>query len=81
MWVIAGPVFYSGKPKQWIGEPDKGESLVAIPDALFKIIVTPVGVLAYVYPQDHTDFSDKDHKKFQTTVSQIEQITGMEFPI
>ena len=81
VWVIAGPVFYSGVPTQWIGEEEKGESLVAIPDALFKIIVTPIGVLAYVYPQDHADFADKNHRQFQSTVSHIEQITGLEFPI
>lgn len=81
VWVIAGPVFYQGKPVEWIGEADKGESLVAIPDALFKIIVTPIGVLAYVYPQTHPSFASKDHKLFQTTVEHIEKITGLEFSI
>lgn len=79
VWIIAGPVFYSGKPKEWIGEPEKGESLVAVPDALFKIIVTPLGVLAYVYPQEHIDYIDNNHKQFQTTVEHIEQLTGLEF--
>jgi endonuclease G len=79
VWVIAGPVFYSGEPAQWIGELEKGESLVAVPDALFKVIVTPIGVLAYVYPQEHVDYSEKEHSKFQTTVEHIERLTGMEF--
>lgn len=81
VWVIAGPVFLSGEPKAFIGEEGKGESLVAIPDALFKIIVTPIGVLAYLYPQDHIDYPDKDHSQFQTTVSHIEHITGLKFSI
>jgi endonuclease G len=79
VWVIAGLVFYSGEPTLWIGEPEKGESLVAVPDALFKIIVTPIGVLAYIYPQDHVDYSGRDHSQFQTTVDQIENLTGMDF--
>lgn len=81
VWIIAGPVFYSGQPIQWIGEPEKGESLVAVPDALFKIIVTPIGVLAYIYPQEHIDFAEKNHRQFQTTVEYIEQVTGLEFNI
>ena len=81
VWVIAGPVFISGEPTQWIGEIDKGESLIAIPDALFKIIVTPLGVLAYIYPQDHPDFSGNDHKQFQTTLDRIEQVTGLDFAL
>jgi DNA/RNA endonuclease G (NUC1) len=79
VWVIAGPIFYSGEPTLWIGEPEKGESLVAVPDALFKIIVTPIGVLAYIYPQDHVEYSGRDHSQFQTTVGQIENLTGMNF--
>lgn len=79
VWIIAGPVFYSGEPTSWIGEEDKGESLVAIPDALFKVIVTPIGVLAYIYPQNHADYDERNHGKFQTTVAQIESLTGLDF--
>ena len=79
VWVIAGPVFYSGVPTLWIGEEEKGESLVAVPDALFKILVTPIGVIAYVYPQEHSGYADADHRQFQTTVSNIEKLTGMTF--
>ena len=39
VWVITGPVFYNGAPKEWIGEAEKGELLVAVPDALFKIVI------------------------------------------
>ncbi len=81
IWVIAGPVFYTGVPQSYIGEADKGESLVAVPDALFKIIVTPIGVLAYIYPQDHMAYGGRDHSLFQTTLSQVEKLTGLDFPI
>jgi endonuclease G len=81
VWIIAGPAFYSGEPKSFIGEESKGESLVAIPDALFKIIVTPIGILAYLYPQDHIDYPDKDHSQFQTTVAYIEKLTGLDFSL
>lgn len=81
VWIIAGPVFYLGKPVEWIGEPEKGESLVAVPDALFKIIVTPLGVLAYVYPQEHVGYNEYDHTQFQTTVSHIESPTGLDFKL
>jgi len=48
---------------------------------LFKIIVTPIGVLAYLYPQDHIDFGEENHKQFQTTVGYTEQPTGYEFKL
>lgn len=81
VWIIAGPVFYSGAPLERIGEPEKGESQVAVPDALFKIIVTPLGVLAYVYPQEHEECVENNHKLFQTTVERVEQLTGLEFKL
>ena len=81
VWVIAGPVFYSDTPVLWIGEAEKGESLVAVPDALFKVIVSPLGVMAYVYPQEHESYEENNHRLFQTTISDIEQITGLEFKL
>lgn len=66
-------------PTQWIGEEEKGESLVAIRDALFNIIVTPIGVLAYIYLQDHVAYEDEGHIQFQTSVSYVEKITGLRF--
>lgn len=42
-------MFYSGQPLQWIVEHEQVESLVAEPDAIFKIMSTPLGVIAYVY--------------------------------
>lgn len=81
VWVIAGPIFNTGTPQAWIGEAEKGESLVAAPDALFKIIVSPIGVLAYIYPQEHENYDEENHAQFQTTIDEIERLTGLDFPI
>ena len=37
IWIIQGPVFYPGKVTAWIG--DEGERKVAVPDAVFKIVI------------------------------------------
>ncbi len=39
VWIIAGPVVGLDEPPALLGEPDKDEMLIAIPDALFKIVV------------------------------------------
>ena len=37
IWVIQGPVFYKGKTLAWIG--DEGERKIAVPDAVFKLVI------------------------------------------
>jgi len=37
VWVITGPVFLGKYPAMWLGQD--GENKVAIPDALFKIVI------------------------------------------
>ena len=92
IWVIQGPVFYDEtKPEnaRWIGNEDKGERRVAVPDALFKIVVRngsspgAVDSLAFLYPQlgaryyaRRTEFA---HERFLTTVAEIERLTGLSF--
>ena len=63
IWLIQGPVFYPEKALAWIG--DEGEPKVAVPDAVFKIVIrekteqerdaaadkTAPEVLAFLYPQ------------------------------
>ena len=65
IWVIQGPVFYDLKTLAWIG--DEGERKIAVPDAVFKIVIrdktedeeAKAGprdkkspeVLAFLYPQ------------------------------
>lgn len=87
VWVITGPVFLTGKPTNWIGESAKGEMLVAVPDALFKIVIREVpeapgyAVLAFIYPQEHEHYAHKpyDHLEWATTVNRIEKLTGLNF--
>lgn len=65
IWIIQGPVFYRQRPHAWIG--DEGERRVAVPDAVFKVVVREKTelesnsakepdrnspvVLAFLYPQ------------------------------
>ena len=69
VWVIQGPVFDTKRQSRprwtrylhWVGDADKGERAVAVPDALFKIVVredqspdgneAEVAALAFLYPQ------------------------------
>ena len=69
IWVIQGPVFDTKRQSRprwtrylhWVGDTDKGERAVAVPDALFKIVVREdrssdgaepeVVALAFIYPQ------------------------------
>ena len=87
VWIIAGPVFepQPNSPRAWLGETEKGEIPVAIPDALFKIVIRETeipgrpAVLAFVYPQDVASGSPYDHLPFMTTVDAIEEKTGINF--
>ena len=97
VWIIQGPVFDRGTDVRWIG--DGNEYKVAVPDALFKIVVrdkteetkgaAPLDranepeVLAFLYPQlgpryygPKTDF---EHKRYLTTVKEIEDLTQLTF--
>ena len=87
VWIITGPIFNHRKPTRWLGED--GEMKIAIPDALFKIVIRETDdpdrpeVLAFVYKQECEDcLSQKgpfDHRKYLTTVSRVEALTGLEF--
>lgn len=87
VWIIAGPVFEPrpNTPRAWLGEPEKGEIPVAIPDALFKIVIRESenpdrpDVLAFIYPQDVAKGKPYDHTPFMTTVDVIERKTGIDF--
>ena len=86
IWIIQGPVFYPYQPAARIGE--EGERKVAVPDAVFKIVVRdkPMRVLAFLYPQlgpeyflSCSDDRDYRHERFLTTVNEIEMLTGLDF--
>jgi endonuclease G len=87
VWIIAGPIFKNKKPSRWLGE--NGELKIAIPDALFKIVIKESDdnnrpdVLAFVYPQECEDCKSQkgpfDHRKYLTSVKNIEAQTGLNF--
>ncbi len=101
VWVIQGPVFDTKRQRRpcwtrylhWIGDTDKGEYAVAVPDALFKIVVrydgNEVKTLAFLYPQlgpwyhkAKSELPNRDyaHERFLTTIGEIEELTGLSFP-
>ncbi len=86
VWIVAGPVFepQPNSPNQWLGEPEKGEMTVAIPEALFKIVVRDTDdrdrpeVLAFIFPQDTPSWAPYDYRSYLTSVDLIEQKTGLD---
>jgi len=93
LWVICGPVFYKRRVQMWLGEPEKGEMLVAVPDAFFKIIIRytrdsdELEVLGFIYPHaiNQSDNKKKSstkpypHNKFLVSINEIERLTGLTF--
>ncbi|WP_215426428.1 DNA/RNA non-specific endonuclease [Agarivorans albus] len=84
LWVITGPIYIDGMPSGYIGEGE--EFKVAIPDALFKIVVRESNlenpdVLAFIYPQLGAGYYSKnyDHSRYLTSIAEIEEITGLSF--
>jgi endonuclease G, mitochondrial len=82
VWVVCGPVFFNNTPAVWLGQND--EVKVAVPDALFKIIIreedNPTGIesLAFVFPNIIPTTKD-EYYEFLTGISRIETITGLSF--
>jgi endonuclease G, mitochondrial len=87
VWVVTGPIFADRHAYAHLG--DAGEFPVAIPEALFKIVIKESGtpnrpdVLAFIYPQVGPGYSIRpyNHARFLTTVDEIEQLTGLDFLI
>lgn len=86
VWVVTGPIFFNRTPISYIGE--SGEFPVAVPDALFKIVIkhgmhgiNQPDVLAFIYPQISAGYSQKefDHTRYLTSVNEIEELTGLDF--
>lgn len=85
VWVVTGPVYIDGEPSGYIGED--GEFKVAIPDALYKIVIKEGSeegkpdVLAFIYPQVSAGYYSKnfDHSRYLTSVDEVEQMTGLDF--
>ena len=73
-------------PYAFLGQ--ENEIPVAIPDALFKIVIkegenpSRPDVLAFIYPQVGAGYyrgKPFDHSRYMTTVDEIEKITGIDF--
>ena len=63
LWIIAGPVFEKDKPIGNIGESSKGEVPVAVPHAIFKVLVRElnggeVDALAFLFAQPYEEGTD-----------------------
>jgi DNA/RNA endonuclease G (NUC1) len=84
VWIICGPIVNNLTPSSYIGEKEKKEMLVAVPDAFFKIVIRESDdinkphVLAFIYPQD-TKRGDTDHTKYLVSVDEIERKTNLDF--
>jgi len=86
VWIVDGPIFepQPNSPREWLGEAEKGEKMVAIPDALFKVIIRETAnpdkpeVLAFIYPQTVKRGGGYDHAQYLTSVDIIEQKTGLD---
>ena len=81
IWVICGPVFFNKTPAMWLGQND--EMKVAIPDALFKIIIREddtdiVKTISFLIP-NIVPKEKKNLTEFITTIDKIEGITGLDF--
>lgn len=87
VWIIAGPIITNRTPREWLGEPQKGEMKIAIPDALFKIVIKESDnpyrpdVLAFIYPQEGPGFNAGpfEHERYLVSVDEIEAVTGLDF--
>jgi DNA/RNA endonuclease G (NUC1) len=87
VWVLTGPIIYESQPRTWLGEASKSEMLIAIPHALFKIVIKDSGdpdrpdVLAFIYPQEGDGYKRGpfDHVPYLASVDEIEELTGLDF--
>ncbi|MDE0706035.1 MAG: DNA/RNA non-specific endonuclease [Rhodospirillaceae bacterium] len=86
VWIAAGPIIVDGKPSGHIGQGS--EIPAAIPDALFKIVARQASgtdipeVLAFIYPQvgpGYTANPPISPSRFLVSVSEVEQLTGLNF--
>jgi DNA/RNA endonuclease G (NUC1) len=83
IWVITGPVFFQKNPAMWLGQD--GETKVAIPDALFKIIIredseslSGIKSISFVIPNIYFDseHTTTDHVR---SINRIQELTGLTF--
>jgi endonuclease G len=85
VWIVAGPIYDEVDDDEWIGDP--GEIPVAIPDAMFKIVIKASNdadlpdVLAFIFP--HMDKPEDDDwpdlETYLVSVDDIEARAGLDF--
>ena len=81
IWVICGPVFFNKTPAMWLGQND--EMKVAIPDALFKIVIREddmdiVKTISFLIP-NIVPKEKKNLNEFISTIDKIEELTDLDF--
>lgn len=86
-------MFHKQTPRLWLGEIEKAETPVAVPDGFYKIIVRESGdpkkpeVIAFIYPhaikpsdnRKKSSTKGYPHETFLVSVDDIEKYTGLEF--
>lgn len=87
VWVVSGPIFLNGRPIKWMKSDRYKDAIpVAVPDALFKVVVRkqgdgPMDALAFIYPQESRDYREKkvwNPAGYLTSLSQIWRLTGVD---
>lgn len=80
IWVICGPIFVNNQPSMWYGQDD--ELRVAIPEALYKIVIREEGdsvkTISFIIP-NILPKEDKNLEEKITTINRIEKLTGLDF--
>lgn len=81
VWVITGPVFFSQNPSLWLGQ--EGEVKVAVPDAIFKIVIrasegaTGVECLSFIIPNILP--KSKSYPEYLCSLGYLSERTGLTF--
>ncbi len=87
VWTIAGPVFQTGSPQNWLKEKGRPAQPVAIPDSLFKIVLRKDRgnweALSFIMPQQDDRYGLGAKRwnllDWATSIDQIERITRQKF--
>ena len=84
VWIVAGPVFADRTPSRWIGDGE--EIRVAVPDALYKIVIKASDdpyrpdVLAFMFPHEKKPAVGwPELTSYVVSVDRIEVQTGLDF--
>lgn len=73
VYIVAGPIFYKGKPKTI------GKNKVAVPDAFFKVVLAMKGTpkaIGFIYKNVE---GNRPKDAYVNSVDEVERITGIDF--